>query len=108
MKALKLATCMTGVARGILADLRHEHLESFDSLVQILTSKFEPKNQCEMYRAQVNSRMRKPRESLVALAQDIKRLVRLGYPTAPDEVRESLAYRYFRDALNDQEMEWSI
>lgn len=108
VKALRLASCMTGPARSILGDLKEEHLADFDRLVPVLTAKFEPKNQCEMYRVQVEARVRKNKEPLVAMAQDVKRLVRLGYPTAPSEVRDSLGYKYFRDALNDREMEWAV
>jgi hypothetical protein len=57
-----------------------------------------------MYRAQMNARIRTNTD----LAQDVKRLVRLAYPTAPSEVRGSLEYRCFRDALNDHEMEWTV
>jgi hypothetical protein len=34
--------------------------------------------------------------------------VRLAYPNAPVEVRDSLAYRNCRDTLNDQDIEWAI
>jgi hypothetical protein len=34
--------------------------------------------------------------------------VRLAYPNAPVEVRDSLAYRSFRDTLNDQDIAWAI
>lgn len=64
--------------------------------------------QTEMYRAQMNGRYRKRDDSLSELAQDIKCLARLAYPTAPCEVRYTLAYKCFRDALCDQNMEWAI
>lgn len=55
-----------------------------------------------MYRAQVNARNRINKEPVTDLAQNI---IRLGYPTALSEVSESLAYRSFRDPLNNPEME---
>ena len=108
VKALKLATSMRGTAKCILTDLKPEQLDNYQNLVNALSMRFEPKNQCEMYRAQMNARVRNRGESLPELVQDIKRLVRLAYPTAPAEVRDSLAYKCFRDALNDQDMEWAI
>jgi hypothetical protein len=45
--------------------------------------------------SQIDARIRKKGETLPELAQDIKRLVRLAYPNAPVEVRDSLAYRSF-------------
>lgn len=61
-----------------------------------------------MYRAEMNSRYRRRDERLSELAEDIKRLARLAYPTAPCEVRDTLAYKCFRNALHDQDMEWAI
>ena len=34
--------------------------------------------------------------------------MKLGYPTAPNEFRENLAYKRFRDFFNDHEMEWTV
>ena len=38
------------------------HLNDFDLLVPVLTAKFEPKNQREMYRAEVEARLRNLKE----------------------------------------------
>ena len=108
VKALKLATSLRGSARCIISDLKPEQLENYSELLTLLKNRFEPKTQSEMYRAQMNARIRTNGESLTDLAQDVKRLVRLAYPTAPSEVRDSLGYRCFRDALNDHEMEWAV
>ena len=108
IKALQLAACLRGSARSVLTDLRPHQLDDYYELKFVLQTRFEPKNQTEMYRAELNSRYRKRDESLPELAQDIKRLARLAYPTAPCEVRDTLAYKCFRDALHDQDMEWAI
>lgn len=108
IKALQLAASLRGTARSVLTDLRPRQLENYHELKDALQTRFEPKNQTEMYRAQMNGRYRKRNESLSELAQDIKRLARLAYPTAPCEVRDTLAYKCFRDALCDQNMEWAI
>ncbi|CAC5362691.1 TBC1D8_9 [Mytilus coruscus] len=47
-------------------------------------------------------------ESEVSFCQDIKRLVRLAYPSAPIEIKEQLAYECFIDSLNDVDMGWAI
>ena len=107
-KALELATSLRGVAQGVLSDMRPELRYSYQDLVSALTTRFQPENQSELYRAQIKNRIRQKGESLTELAHDIKRLTRLAYPAAPLEVRDKLARDCFIDSLNDSEMEWSI
>jgi hypothetical protein len=107
-KALELATNLRGAAQGILSDLRPEHRMSYRHLISALQARFEPTNQSELYRTQIKNRLRKKDEALTELAQDIKRLVRLAYPDAPNAVREQLARDCFIDALNDSELEWAV
>jgi hypothetical protein len=47
-------------------------------------------------------------QSLHELVQDIKRLVRLAYSNAQQDVRDSLAYRTLRDVLNDRDLAFAI
>ncbi|CAG2188437.1 unnamed protein product [Mytilus edulis] len=107
-KALELATSLRGTAQSILTDLRPEIRTNFLRLTTALASRFQPENQAEMYRAQMKSRIRGRTEQIPVLGQDIKRLVRLAYPSAPIEVREHLARDCFIDSLNDADMEWAI
>ena len=76
----------------------HRHLSN------ALEERFLPPNQMELYRAQLLERRQSASESLPELGQDIRRLVNLAYPTAPIEVRETLAKEQFIDALKDSEM----
>ncbi|CAC5407458.1 unnamed protein product [Mytilus coruscus] len=84
-KAYELATNLRGVAQGIVTEI--EPLKRFDYtyLVSALTSRFEPVNQENMYKVQMNSYYRKPGQTLPEMAQDIRRIPRLAYPTAPVE-----------------------
>jgi hypothetical protein len=107
-KALELATNLRGTAQGVLSDLRPEYRVNYKHLVLALQSRFEPKNQEELYRAQIKSRIRKKGEALTELAQDIKRLIRLAYPEGWSEIRERLARDSFIDSLNDAELEWAV
>ncbi|CAG2188296.1 unnamed protein product [Mytilus edulis] len=81
---------------------------NFVRLTTALASRFQPENQAEMYRAQMKSKIRGRTEQIPVLGQDIKRLVRLAYPSAPMEVRDYLARDCFIDSLNDADMEWAI
>ena len=105
---MKLIACMQGAALATLGDISIDNPPTYTKLIQILTKRFAPENQIELYRSQIDARIRKRGEPLAELAQDIKRLVRLAYPTVTHDVRDSLAYRAFRDALNDHELEWAI
>lgn len=107
-KALKLATALRGRAQGILSDLTMEEQLDYRCLVKVLTDRFQPEDQAEIYKAQIKGRLRKKDETLPELAQEIKRLVRLAYPGAPHEIRQQLGLDYLIEALNDSDMEWAI
>ena len=107
-KALELATSLRGSAQAILSDLRPDLRRSYTHLVAALTSRFQPSNQAELYRAQMKNKTRTKGQSLPELAEDIKRLTRLAYPTAPIEVREQLSRDCFMDSLSDPDLEWAI
>ena len=44
-------------------------------------------------------------QTLPELSQEVKRLTRFAYPTAPVEVRERLSHDCFKDSLNDPDLE---
>ena len=75
----------------------HETLH-FDTLVNALEEKFSPSQQCEMYKAQLRSRTKSPKESLQDLSFSIQRLSR-AYPQASLSTSEEIAKDYFIDAL---------
>ncbi|CAC5422732.1 unnamed protein product [Mytilus coruscus] len=73
-----------------------------------LASRSQPENQSEMYRAQMKSKIRVRNEQIPELGQNIKRLVRLAYQSAPVEVKEQLARDCFIGCIHDADMEWAI
>lgn len=107
-KAYELATNLRGVAQGIVTEI--EPLKRFDYtyLVSALTSRFEPVNQENMYKVQMNSYYRKAGQTLPEMAQDIKRITRLAYPTAPVDIRNQLGRDCFVRALNEFKIQLSI
>ncbi|CAG2187306.1 unnamed protein product [Mytilus edulis] len=108
IKVLKIISCMQGAALATVGHIDTNNPPSYNDLMQTLNKRFSPPNQSEKYMTQIDARIRRRGESLPELAQDIKRLVRLANPTAPLDVQDNLAYRAFRNALNDQELEWAI
>ncbi|CAC5415985.1 unnamed protein product [Mytilus coruscus] len=61
-----------------------------------------------MYEVQMNSICRKPGQTLPEMAQEIRRVTRQAYPTAPIEIRDQLAKDCFVRAINDPKMQLSI
>ena len=55
----------------------------------------------------MKNKSRERGQSVPELAQDVKRLTRLAYPTAPI-VREQLTRDCFTYSLNDADLEWAI
>ena len=107
-KALQLATHLRGTAQGVLSDLSQTQRTDFMSLTAALAARFEPIQQSELYRAKIKSRLRRKNEPIVELAQDVRKLVRLAYPTATADVREQLSKDCFIDALNESDFEWAV
>lgn len=108
MKAYELATSLRGVAQGIVTDIEPAKRLNYDYLVSALTSRFEPANQVNMYKVQMNSIYRKPGQTLPEMAQEIRRVTRQAYPTAPIEIRDQLAKDCFVRAINDPKIQLSI
>lgn len=73
IKAMTLIACMQDNALSTIGDINTSCPSSFEELVNILTKRFEPKNQMELYRNQMDARIRKKGETLPELAQDIKK-----------------------------------
>lgn len=107
-KALQLATHLRGTAQGVLGDLSQTQRTDFESLTSALAARFEPVQQSELYRAKIKSRLRRKGEPIVELAQDVRKLIRLAYPSANADVREQLSKDCFIDALNDHDLEWAV
>ena len=103
--AIRLAFSLRGSAQVLLSDLTPEIRQNYYRLVTTLTERFEPQNQCELYKAQLKHRIRKQDEGLPELAQDIKRLTRMAYLSALVDLRDTLSKDSFIEALNDAEME---
>lgn len=103
-KALQLIACMQEAALATIGDINTNNPPTYEDLVDKLNKRFAPKNQIDIYRNQLDTRIRKRGESLPELAQDIKRLVRLSYPDIPQHVQDNLAYKSFREAITDYEL----
>ncbi|CAG2190935.1 unnamed protein product [Mytilus edulis] len=108
-KGLYLAVSLIGQAQAVLGDLPKEKRQIFSDLVFALEERFAPSSQTELYRVQFKERRQKASETLPELGQSVRRLSNLAYPTAPLELRDTLAKERFVDALIvDSEMKLRI
>jgi hypothetical protein len=100
-KSLYLAGSLKGDARTLLTELSSLQRRDYDRLVHILTLRFGSLNRAEIYKANLQTRVKRRDESISELAQSIKKLTRQAYPNAPASVTSTLARDHFIDALPD-------
>ena len=102
-KGLYLAVSLRGQAQGVFGNISTQSRD-YAKLVLALEERFAPPNQTELYRVQLRERRQTASETLSAMGQDIRRHTNLAYPTAPCDVRETLAKEQFIDALHSSDM----
>ncbi|CAC5407089.1 unnamed protein product [Mytilus coruscus] len=103
-KALLLASSLTGSARALLNEMTEGERHDFECLVTMLKSRFGSINRSEVFRAELQTRVRLRNESLPELAQAIKKLTRRAYPGTSPIVRDTLALDYFIDAITETDI----
>ena len=107
-KASKLSLSLRGDALRVLQTIPLEERSHFDQLVGRLEMRFGQKHLVELYRSELKNRVQKEKESLQEFEGDIVRLVKMAYPTIPDDVYESLAVDRFLDGLRNIETKRAV
>lgn len=102
-KAVTLCLSLCGDASNVLQAILLTERQNYNQLVEQLQVRFGHKQTEQVYRSQLENRHLKPNESLQEFKADIVRLVRMAYPTVPDDVYESLAIDKFLDDLRESE-----
>ena len=106
-KGLYLAVSLRGQAQWVFGNLSSKS-NDYKELSNALQERFAPPNQTELYRVQLKERKQIATESLSELGQDVWRLTKLAYPTAPADLRETLAKEQFIDVLVSSDMRLRI
>ncbi|KAK2549099.1 hypothetical protein P5673_030468 [Acropora cervicornis] len=96
-----LATSLKGSALSLLENLPSDTRQDYKELVTGLESRFGWAHQQELHRSKFKSRLRRRDKSPQELAEDLERLARLAYPSAPEEMKDLLAKEQFIDAILD-------
>lgn len=107
-KGLYLSSSLTGRARSLLIEIDSSRRDDYETLVNILQQRYGSANKSELFRSQLQIRVRERGESLSELAQAIKRLTRKAYPTAGKELVETLSLDHYLDAIPDQDIRLRI
>ena len=107
-KAQYLSVSLRGPACQLLRTLNPARRVNYHELVTALGQRFNPENQTELFRAELRNCQRLTSQSLPELAQEIRRLVHLAYPTASQDVMDVLGRDYFIDALDDSDLRWRV
>ena len=106
-KCQYLAVLLTGSAQQTLGSLQAE-LKDYKQLVKSLECRFDPSGRKELHRAQLRNRRQKQSESLVELAEEIRRLVDQVYSDLPEDSRDRMGRDHFLDTLYDGEIRTRI
>ena len=73
-------------------------------LIEAMNRRFYPNHSKSLYRIQLRTTVREPKQSLPELAQSIRALASEAYPSADNQLLDSLCCDHFVEALQDREM----
>lgn len=102
--AMMAAVALRGQALTVLSVLTPQERSCYQSLRAALCARFDPANRRQMHQTNLQSRVRRPGESLMELATDIKRLVARAHPRADAVTLDDLARTAFLRAVGDRDM----
>ena len=94
-KATQLAMSLTGIARQAWSDSWGSADLDYDSLVQVMNSRFKPEGQEEAFKAEFCSRQKQAKESYADFGHALRRLAMRAFPKFQYEAREDLIIDQF-------------
>ncbi|UYV66258.1 K02A2.6-like [Cordylochernes scorpioides] len=102
-KASFLAAALRGPAVDVLQMIPEQLRLDLNSLIDALESRYGEEHYQQLHVVKFKNRLQEKKESLQDLANDIRRLARLAFPTCPSETQDFLAQQQFIDAIGDPE-----
>ena len=103
-KSLALASSLSGRARAILAELDDNKCRDFNNLVKALRNRYGSVNRSELFKAELQGKVRGRNETIPELVECIKKLTRKAFTNIGREVADSLAIDYFIDAIPESDI----
>mgnify|MGYP001554130896 CR=1 FL=1 len=107
-KVAFLRTRLSGVARRTLKSVLSDPGKSYRQIIAALGNRFEPEDREDLYLSQLRGRRKLQDEKLEDLADDIRRLCELAYPTYDFEALERVGRNHFLDAITDPQLRHDI
>ena len=102
VKVMTMCASLEGNARKFYMGLGPEDTERYTSLVAALRARYASKNQKEKYVARLESRKRRPGESIRDLGDDIWHLAQRAFPEFDKKPLEILAVKYLYGCINNE------
>ncbi|UYV68182.1 K02A2.6-like, partial [Cordylochernes scorpioides] len=102
-KASFLAAALRGPAVDVLQMIPEQLRLDFNALIDALESRYGEEHYQQFHVVKFKKRLQEKKESLQDLANDIRRLERLAFPTCPSETQDFMAQQQFIDAIGDPE-----
>lgn len=104
----ELVACLRGPALEMFSHLAVVDRRDYSHLMTALEQRFGSGHQETWFRAQFRRRLRTAGEPLPALARDIEKLAYQAYPSASQELRNSLSCDRFLEALGDADLQIAV
>ena len=104
VKSLALASSLSGRARTLLAELDENKCRDFNALVSALRNRYGSENRSELFKAELQGKVRGRNETIPELVESIKKLTRKAYRNVTPDVADTLAIDYFIDAIPESEI----
>ena len=89
-RALQLVSYLDEAAMNVAQELADDELYDYDTLVKLLSARFDPSSRVSASRSRFHGRMRHHHEDADAYADTLTELCRVGYPQSPPELRQEL------------------
>ncbi|UYV71059.1 K02A2.6-like [Cordylochernes scorpioides] len=102
-KASFLAAALRGPAVDVLQMIPEQLRLDFNALIDALESRYGEEHYQQLHVVKFKNRLQENKESLQDLANDIRRLATLAFPTCPSETQDFMAQQQFIDAIVDPE-----
>ena len=99
---IELATCLMGEAREVLSCLPIEIEDDYNTLVDALSTRFDPEGRESKYSAELMERTCLPKEDVATYGHQLKRLARKAYPS--NDLPERVLIDLFIRGLPSEEM----
>ncbi|UYV76815.1 hypothetical protein LAZ67_14002092 [Cordylochernes scorpioides] len=102
-KASFLAAALRGPAVDVLQMIPEQLRLDFNSLIDTLYFRYGEEHYQQLHVVKFKNILQEKKESLQDLANDIRRLARLAFPSCPSETQDFMAQQQFIDAIGDPE-----